>query len=142
MCIGKHLAAVLPVLFLAGCTGDAMAPGAPPDPPNRPPVVTGAIPDQRLAGPGATTALDVAAHFSDPDGDALAYGGRDFGHVGRLGISDRKRGDTDRRGCRRHGAGDGDGPRSGRCGGTGNVRSEGESPAGGVRTDSRSDARG
>ena len=74
MCIGKHLAAVLPVLFLAGCTGDAMAPGAPPDPPNRPPVVTGAIPDQRLAGPGATTALDVAAHFSDPDGDALAYG--------------------------------------------------------------------
>ena len=75
MCrIGKHLAAVLAVLFLAGCTGDAMAPDAPPDPPNRPPVVTGAIPDQRLAGPGATTALDVAAHFSDPDGDALAYG--------------------------------------------------------------------
>ena len=75
MCrIGKHLAAVLAVLFLAGCTGDAMAPDAPPDPPNRPPVVTGAMPDQRLAGPGATTALDVAAHFSDPDGDALTYG--------------------------------------------------------------------
>ena len=70
---GKPLATSLVALFLSGCAGDATAPVAPPDPPNRPPVVTGAIPDQRLAGPGATTTLDVAAHFSDPDGDALSY---------------------------------------------------------------------
>ena len=40
--------------------------------PNRPPEPVGAIPDHSIHV-GETTALDVSAHFSDPDGDALSY---------------------------------------------------------------------
>jgi len=36
-------------------------------------MVSGSIPDQRLPGPGETETLDVSAHFTDPDGDVLAY---------------------------------------------------------------------
>ena len=40
--------------------------------PNRPPAAVGALPDQELAA-GETVQLEVQAHFTDPDGDALAY---------------------------------------------------------------------
>ena len=67
-------------LLAAGCSGDATAPepsagrpDTPPSPANRAPAASGAIPDQRLSGPGEYKAVDVAAYFSDPDGDTLAY---------------------------------------------------------------------
>ena len=41
--------------------------------PNRWPVVSGAIPAQTVEE-GATTTVDVASYFSDPDGDALDFG--------------------------------------------------------------------
>jgi len=40
--------------------------------PNRAPVATGSIPGQ-TARAGASVTLDLAGHFSDPDGDALSY---------------------------------------------------------------------
>lgn len=58
-------------LFLASCAEHTIAPDM--LPPNQPPTVSGSIPDQRLSGPGEATTLDVSGHFSDPDGDALAY---------------------------------------------------------------------
>ena len=41
--------------------------------PNRRPVISGAIPAQTVEE-GATTTVDVASYFSDPDGDALDFG--------------------------------------------------------------------
>ncbi len=63
-------AAVAAVAMLMGCADETIAP-----PPNQAPVLSAVIPDQRLAGPDQTTTLDVAAHFSDPDDDVLAYAG-------------------------------------------------------------------
>ena len=40
--------------------------------PNRPPLVTDSIPAQTVHA-GESVTLDLAEHFSDPDGDALAY---------------------------------------------------------------------
>ncbi|WP_419950980.1 leishmanolysin-related zinc metalloendopeptidase [Candidatus Palauibacter sp.] len=40
--------------------------------PNRAPGATGTIPDLRLAA-GDTARVDLAGHFTDPDGDTLAY---------------------------------------------------------------------
>jgi len=55
-------------VFLAGCADETVM-----APPNQPPVVSAAIPDQRLSGPGEATTLDLSGHFNDPDGDALAF---------------------------------------------------------------------
>ncbi len=41
--------------------------------PNRAPEPVGAIPDRTIHA-GETATLDVSAHFTDPDGDALSYG--------------------------------------------------------------------
>ena len=43
-----------------------------PDPPNRAPVVTTAIPAQTIPA-GETAAIDLSAHFTDPDGDRLSF---------------------------------------------------------------------
>lgn len=67
----------LPLLTLA-CSVDATAP-VDPEPPvsatvaNRAPMASGEIPAQRLAGPGDTLSVDMAAHFTDPDGNALTF---------------------------------------------------------------------
>ena len=67
----KHTAPMLAAALLAlACSGDATAPDSLP---NRAPAATGEIPAQRLAGPGDSLSVDLAAHFDDPDGDALAF---------------------------------------------------------------------
>ena len=58
-------------VLLAGCEEETIAPDIALQP-NRPPVVSGSIPDQRVAGLG-NGHLDVSGYFSDPDGDSLAY---------------------------------------------------------------------
>ena len=58
------------VLAAAACGGDSTSP--PPSTPNQRPVPTGLIPAQELAV-GETFAVDAAAYFTDPDGDALAF---------------------------------------------------------------------
>ncbi|MYG37036.1 MAG: hypothetical protein F4205_16285 [Gemmatimonadetes bacterium] len=65
-----HRTLLLAVL-LAGCEDETITPDEPP--PNQPPAVSAAIPDQRLSGPGVATTLDVSGHFTDPDGDALTF---------------------------------------------------------------------
>jgi len=57
-----HRTCLFAAVLLASC-----------EPPNQRPMVSGSIPDQRLPGPGETETLDVSAHFTDPDGDVLAY---------------------------------------------------------------------
>ncbi len=56
-------------VFAVGCVEETIAPDAA----NQPPVVSAPIPDQRLPGPGETTTIEAAGHFSDPDGGALTY---------------------------------------------------------------------
>ncbi len=59
------------LLLVAGCSGDAIAP-EPPPPQNRPPVLTGEIPQQSLWA-GDRIGVGVSRHFSDPDGDSLTF---------------------------------------------------------------------
>ena len=67
----KHTAPLLAAALLAlACSGDATAPVPPA---NEAPVATGEMPAQRLAGPGDTLSVDVAAYFDDPDGDPLTF---------------------------------------------------------------------
>ncbi len=40
--------------------------------PNQPPIAAGVVPDQSVIV-GASVAMDMAAYFTDPDGDALKY---------------------------------------------------------------------
>ena len=63
-------AAALVVLWAVACADDPMQPS--PDPPNRSPVVTTAIPAQTIPV-GETAAIDLSAHFTDPDGDELSF---------------------------------------------------------------------
>lgn len=63
--------ALAPAVLAAGCVEEVIAPDVPPA--NQPPVVSKAILDQRLVGPGDRATLDVAGHFSDPDGNTLTY---------------------------------------------------------------------
>ena len=63
-------AAILGTLWVAAC-GDGTTGPAPT--PNRAPVASGAVPAQ-TAAVGQTATVNVAAYFSDPDGDALTYG--------------------------------------------------------------------
>ena len=63
-------AAALEVLWAVACADDPMQPT--PDPSNRSPVVTTAIPAQTILI-GETAQIDLSAHFSDPDGDALSF---------------------------------------------------------------------
>lgn len=65
------LAAVTVTVTAYSCGGDE--PVAPPPPPaNRPPVATGTIPAARILV-DETVTVDVAAYFTDPDGDRLSY---------------------------------------------------------------------
>lgn len=59
---------VLLVLWVAACADDAVQP----EPPNRPPTVTSSIPARTITV-GDAAVIDLSAHFSDPDGDALAF---------------------------------------------------------------------
>ena len=54
--------------------------------PNRPPVVTDTVPALELFR-GDTAAIELSAHFSDPDGDTLTFGAEDH----RRGCRDRLR---------------------------------------------------
>ena len=64
------LGMVWAVAASAGC-GDGTTPPDP-EPQNRPPVATGAIPAQTVFA-GDVVTVDLSAYFSDPDGDALTY---------------------------------------------------------------------
>lgn len=59
-------------LWAIACGDDPIEPA--PEPPNRPPIVTAAIP-ARTIQVGEKTTIDLTAHFADPDGDTLAFGG-------------------------------------------------------------------
>ena len=60
-------------LWVAACGDNPTEPPTrPPEPSNRPPVVSAAIGPVTLAA-GDTVTVDLAAHFSDPDGDRLSY---------------------------------------------------------------------
>ena len=61
---------MLMVLWAAACGDDAVQPT--PEPPNRPPGVTAVLPDLTMLV-GETAAIELTAHFSDPDGDALSF---------------------------------------------------------------------
>jgi len=124
--------ALLAVL-LTGCEEETIAPDAPP--PNRPPVVSAAILDQRLSGPGEATTLEVSGHFSDPDGNELTYAAASSDTVGCDDLDGGKHSDADGWERGRGGTSDRDGPRSGRGGGVGDVRGGGE-PSSGVVSDS------
>ena len=63
--IGETLLPFLPLLALTACDGST-------GPENRPPASLGAIPDQIVAVDSAV-AVDLSAHFNDPDGDPLTY---------------------------------------------------------------------
>ena len=65
-----RLLAVLAVALSAACGDGSTDP--PPPPPNRAPVASGAIPAQVLTV-GQSAPVNVAAYFSDPDGDQLSY---------------------------------------------------------------------
>ena len=60
------------VLWAVACKDDPVEPLAPPEPPNRAPVVTAAIPAAAVTV-GDVLTIDLSAHFSDPDGDGLSY---------------------------------------------------------------------
>ena len=61
---------LLTMVLMAAC-GDG--PAAPPTVPNRAPEPLGSIPNLTVHVSDTAT-LDVASHFTDPDGDALTYG--------------------------------------------------------------------
>ena len=60
-------------VLAVGCGDGGAEPAAPAPPANRAPVALVASPPPDTAEVGDTVALDLAAAFSDPDGDALAY---------------------------------------------------------------------
>ncbi len=62
---------VAATLLAAGC-GDGGTDPEPPPQPNRPPAVSGSIPEQTVPVGGSVT-VSVASAFNDPDGDALTY---------------------------------------------------------------------
>lgn len=62
-------AALLAVWAIA-CGDDPLQPA--PEPPNRPPTVTAAIPAQTIPV-GETATIDLNAHFGDPDQDTLSF---------------------------------------------------------------------
>ena len=62
--------AALLALWSVACGDDAVQPK--PEPPNRPPIVTAAIPAQTILV-SETATIDLSAHFSDPDEDALSF---------------------------------------------------------------------
>ncbi len=68
--VWQRLASATLVVLVAAC-GEG---GTEPEPPttNRAPVASGPIPDQ-VVQVGDTATVNVAPHFTDPDGDALSY---------------------------------------------------------------------
>ena len=70
--VGRPLM-LLTVVWAGACGGESgTGPELPPPPPNRPPVVSGSIPDQTLTV-GDSVPVNAASLFTDPDGDALTY---------------------------------------------------------------------
>ena len=76
----KFAATGVILLLATGCGDDKASPTAPspigqttPVMTNRAPQATGSIPDVTLIVNGAATTIDIAAQFSDPDGDTLSY---------------------------------------------------------------------
>ena len=68
-------ATIIPVLLtlvVGACSRDVLTPAIPDPEPNRAPVSVGSIPAVTVEVDGARR-VDVAAYFSDPDGDALSY---------------------------------------------------------------------
>ena len=73
----RHLTAVVALTVAAGSCGDGggggtTTPAPPPPPPNRAPTATVAIPSGSLTI-GTPGIVNLAEHFSDPDGDQLAF---------------------------------------------------------------------
>ena len=66
------LVAALAVLALAACDDGTGAPAGPEPTPNRPPLPSGTVSAQTVPV-GQTITVDVAANFTDPDGDVLTY---------------------------------------------------------------------
>ena len=64
------VAAIAGLLAVSACGDGSTEP--PPEPPNRPPAATGAIPAQSVAV-GQTAILDASNYFNDPDGDPLIF---------------------------------------------------------------------
>ena len=64
--------ALLAVAWTAACGGDGGTQPEPAPQPNRPPVASGSLPAQSMTAGDAVT-VNVAAAFTDPDGDALTY---------------------------------------------------------------------
>ncbi len=60
------------VLWAGACGDDPVAPTEPPEPPNRTPVAGAAIPAATVTA-GETFRVELATHFSDPDGDELSF---------------------------------------------------------------------
>ena len=69
----RSAATVVIVLLATGCGDDKASPTAPSPISNRAPQAIGSIPDVTLVVNGAATTIDIAAQFSDPDGDTLSY---------------------------------------------------------------------
>ena len=69
----RSAATVVIVLLATGCGDDKASPTAPSPISNRAPQATGSIPAVTLVVNGAATTIDIAAQFSDPDGDTLSY---------------------------------------------------------------------
>ncbi|MDE0179640.1 MAG: hypothetical protein OXP36_13730 [Gammaproteobacteria bacterium] len=63
--------AVLLCLAIASCEPEIVPPDA--TPANQAPTTVGEIPRQRLPGPGSNLSIQVATHFSDPDGNPLTF---------------------------------------------------------------------
>ena len=60
------------VLWAGACGDDPVGPTEPPEPSNRSPVAGTTIPAVTVEA-GKTLAVELATHFSDPDGDALSF---------------------------------------------------------------------
>ena len=64
--------AVMAAMWAPACGGDGGTDPEPPPQSNRPPVASGSLPAQSMTV-GESVTVNVAAPFSDPDGDALTY---------------------------------------------------------------------
>ena len=64
--------AVMAAMWAPACGGDGGTDPEPPPQSNRPPVASGSLPAQSMTA-GESVTVNVAAPFSDPDGDALTY---------------------------------------------------------------------
>ncbi len=84
----RSAATVVIVLLATGCGDDKASPTAPSPISNRAPQAIGSIPDVTLVVNGAATTIDIAAQFSDPDGDTLSYSVSSAGDSVTVSISE------------------------------------------------------